>query len=78
VSFERFSTQSNYDYVSIYTCNCEEPSQRILRNSGSLSPSNVYRSTTGFLKVTFTSNAYTTNSGFSLFIQCLVGQLLWR
>lgn len=65
VSFSQFDTQSNYDYVSIYNCsNCEEPSQRILRHSGSLSPSNVYRSTTGFLNVTFTSDAYTEYKGF--------------
>ena len=65
MSFSFFSTESGYDYVSIYTCDCESSSQRILRQSGSLSSSNMYSSTTGFLKVTFTSDGGVTYSGFT-------------
>ena len=65
VSFSSFDTESNYDNVSIYRCNCESSSQRILRHSGSLSSSNVYTSSTGLLKVTFTSDGSQTRSGFT-------------
>ena len=63
VSFSSFSTESGYDYLSIYTCNCESSSQRILRHWGSLSSSNVYSSSTGFLLVTFTSDYQCTMGG---------------
>ena len=67
VSFSHFRTD-NGDYVSIYTCDCYDEvygeSQQILRVDGSARPSNVYRSTTGFLKVTFKSDSSGTSSGF--------------
>ena len=68
VSFESFDTHFYEDYVSIYRCDtatCDGSSERILRAAGTLSPSNVYSSSTGFLKVTFTSDGGTTRSGFT-------------
>ena len=68
VSFSSFNTQSCCDYVSIYRCDtatCDGSSERILREAGTLSPSNVYSSSTGFLKVTFTSDSSSTRSGFT-------------
>ena len=68
VSFSSFDTESGYDYVSIYRCDtatCDDSSERILREAGTLSPSNVYSSSTGFLKVTFTSDSTTARSGFT-------------
>ena len=67
VSFSSFDTESGYDYVSVYRCDTAAcgSSQRILRHSGSLSSSNVYSSSTGFLKVTFTSDGSVTQSGFT-------------
>ena len=68
VSFSSFDTESGYDYVSIYRCDtatCDDSSERILREAGTLSPSNVYSSSTGFLKVTFTSDHNTARSGFT-------------
>ena len=67
VSFSSFDTESGYDYVSIYRCDtatCDDSSE-ILRQAGTLSPSNVYSSSTGFLKVTFTSDGSVTRSGFT-------------
>ena len=67
VSFSSFETESDYDYVSIFRCvtaACES-TERIARLSGTLSASTVYSSTTGFLKVTFTSDSSATRAGFT-------------
>jgi hypothetical protein len=67
VSFPAFDTESGYDFVSVFRCSeasCSSPEQ-ILRQSGSLSSSNVYSSVTGFLKVTFTSDGSVVRSGFT-------------
>jgi hypothetical protein len=67
VSFSSFETESGYDYVSIFRCvtaACES-TERIARLSGTLSASTVYSSTTGFLKVTFTSDATAPRAGFT-------------
>ena len=66
ISFPSFDTESGFDYVTIYQCisaSCSLQTQ-ILRQSGFLSASNVYTSTTGFLKVTFTSDGSVVRSGF--------------
>ena len=68
VSFSSFDTESGYDYVSIDRCDTAacESTERIGRLSGSsVSSSNVYSSSTGFLKVTFTSNSWGPRSGFT-------------
>jgi hypothetical protein len=69
ISFPSFNTEYGYDYVTIYQCSSAScsPQTEILRQSGSLnlSASNVYTSTTGFLKVTFTSDGSSTGSGFT-------------
>ena len=67
VSFSSFDTESPFDYVSFDRCDTAtcESTERILREAGTLSPSNVYSSSTGFLKVTFTSDSSTTRSGFT-------------
>ncbi len=67
ISFPSFATESDYDYVSIDRCKSAScsPKTQILRQSGSLSASNVYTSTEGFLKVTFTSDGSTSKSGFT-------------
>jgi hypothetical protein len=67
ISFPSFDTQSDRDYVTIYTCNSAScsPHTQILRQSGSLNANNVYTSTTGFLKVIFTSDSSSTLSGFT-------------
>ena len=70
VSFSSFNTESGFDYVSVYQCNTAAcgSSERtgLLKHSGSsLSSSNMYRSSTGILKVTFTSESGTSAIGFS-------------
>ena len=67
VSFPAFNTESGYDFVSVFRCSeasCSSPEQ-VMRQSGSLSSSNVYNSVTGFLKVTFTSDGSVTGGGFT-------------
>ncbi len=59
--------EDNYDYVKIGQCSdasCERPTY-ILEKSGSLVPTDVYTSSTGFLKVTFTSDGAVEYSGFT-------------
>ena len=78
VSFSSFDTESCCDYVSIYRCDtatCDDSSERILREAGTLSPSNVYSSSTGFLKVTFTSDGSNTRSGFTAAWSVVQGEL---
>jgi hypothetical protein len=78
VSFSSFDTESGYDYVSIYRCDtatCDGSSERILRQAGTLSPSNVYSSSTGFLKVTFTSDSVNHRSGFTAEWSVVQGEL---
>jgi hypothetical protein len=52
--------------VTIYECGSASCSDwtELLKHSGSLNAMNVYTSTTGFLKVTFTSDGSVTRSGF--------------
>jgi hypothetical protein len=70
ISFPWFDTHPWHDYVTIYQCSSASclPQTPIMSESGSLSASNVYTSTTGFLKVTFTSvhgATPVTHSGFT-------------
>ena len=70
VSFSSFRTESGDDYVRIFRCDtaaCETDStERIASLSGSsVSSSDVYSSSTGFLKVTFTSDSSSTSRGFN-------------
>ena len=64
VKFPEFHTEQNYDFVSIYDCNCEESKKRILHHSGTLGSSYKYTSSTGYLKVTFKSDGSVVKSGF--------------
>jgi len=70
VSFSSFSTELQNDIVYIYACDTAacEPERRaeIARLYGSsVSLSDEYSSSTGFLKVTFTSDGGYTSSGFT-------------
>jgi hypothetical protein len=67
-----FDTESGYDDVTIYQCSSAScsPQTLIQKLSGSPSASavytsTVYTSTTGFLKVTFTSDGSVVGSGFT-------------
>lgn len=67
VSFQSFRTESCCDKVRIYQCDtaaCSQP-QLISTHSGSSPPPGVYTSSTGVLKVTFTSDSSVTDSGFT-------------
>jgi hypothetical protein len=68
ISFPTFSTESSYDFLTIQSCTfsalCTTNTQ-ILRQSGSMSATNVYSSNTGFLKVIFTSDGDTQSSSFT-------------
>ena len=67
ISFESVSFDTTTQIVTIYQCisaSCS-PQTPIMSETGSLSASNVYTSTTGFLKVTFKADGYGTRSGFT-------------
>jgi hypothetical protein len=59
LSFTSFSTESGYDNVTINRCTSSSCSsaEQIARLSGSVSSSNVYTSSTGYLEVLFTSHS---------------------
>jgi hypothetical protein len=62
-----FNTEPEYDFVTIYECgsaSCSDATE-LLKHSGSLNANSFYTSTTGFLKVTFTSDYSVTGSGFT-------------
>ena len=63
VRFSSFNTESGYDYVKIYTSSSEDASDRIASLSGSGS-SSTYSSSTGYLRVTFTSDDIIYGNGF--------------
>ena len=73
VSFSSFHTEKHYDFVYIYECDTAacEPGRR--KEKAQLSGSSYdvslssdeYSSSTGFLKVTFTSDSLDTYSGFT-------------
>ncbi|EKX34332.1 hypothetical protein GUITHDRAFT_147306 [Guillardia theta CCMP2712] len=65
--FTSLGTELNHDFVEIFSCSdpaCSAP-QSILRTSGSTLPSDELGSSTGYMKVTFTSDGYKTGPGFS-------------
>jgi hypothetical protein len=63
ISFSEFQIEESHDYVSIcIDTSCSSP-PKIL--SGFLGKTGVYTSSTGFLKVTFKSDSYTTFTGFT-------------
>lgn len=65
ISFLEFKTERGYDFVTISRCSdaaCALRTQ-ILKHSGRMSASSVYTSTTGFLKVSFTSDHSITDDG---------------
>jgi hypothetical protein len=66
LSFSSFSTESGYDYVTINRCSSSSCStvEQVARISGSVSSSNEYTSSTGYLQVLFTSDGSVTGSGF--------------
>jgi hypothetical protein len=67
ISFPEFETEGGRDDVTIYACDSVSCSSQteLLKHSGSLDAGNVYTSTTGFLKVAFTSDGSVTLSGFT-------------
>ena len=65
IAFPLFDTETGWDFVTIYECgsaSCSSGWTELLKHSGSLNAINVYISTTGFLKVTFTSDGSVTRS----------------
>ena len=68
ISFTEFETDPNYDWVVVQRCSdasCSAPTE-ILRQSGSHPGTNGYSSSTGFLKVIFTSDDSFSASGWTL------------
>jgi len=67
VSFPFFNTESGYDFVSIYRCSSASCSatEQLAHLSGTLSADAVYATSTGFLKVVFTSDTSVTRPGFT-------------
>ncbi|NBW88860.1 MAG: hypothetical protein EBR51_02930, partial [Gammaproteobacteria bacterium] len=65
ISFHEFKTERSYDFVTISRCSDAECAQhtQILKHSGRMSAGSVYTSTTGFLKVSFTSDHSITDDG---------------
>jgi hypothetical protein len=53
LNFQSFSTENNFDFVNIYTC--VEPTcvttSHVVQATGSHSPANFYKSTTGYMKI---------------------------
>ena len=78
--FTSLGTELNHDFVEIFSCSdpaCSAP-QSILRTSGSTPPSDELGSSTGYMKVTFTSDGYTTGPGFSADWTVDNGEILLR
>eukprot|EP00960_Hanusia_phi_P047172 758265-Hanusia_phi.AAC.6 len=78
--FSSFETELGHDYVEILSCSdpaCTT-SQRILLTSGSAVPQGDVRSSTGYLKVVFTSDDGNTAAGFSADWTVDNGEILMR
>ena len=61
--FTEFRTEENYDFITVYECtsSCTQL-QRMSNTQGS---GRSFSSTTGYLKITFTSDGSDTQSGFT-------------
>ena len=71
ISFPSFSTESGYDYVYVYSCesssgatSCGSSSELAKLSGSSVSSSSSWTSTSGIMRVRFTSDGSTTRSGF--------------
>jgi len=68
LSFTSFSTESDYDFVTINRCydsSCNPVDvDEILEHSGSTQLGTLHTSTTGIMQVKFTSDRSVTYSGF--------------
>ena len=71
LSFSSFSTEKNFDFVTINRCTSSSSCEQLAKLSGFFAesflarPSSVYVSSTGYIQVLFTSNSRITTSGFA-------------
>jgi len=67
ISFSQFETESGSDKVVIYSCSsssCESSSELARISGSSISSSMNWKSTTGYMRVRFTSDSSVTYAGF--------------
>jgi len=68
VQFSRFATEFYYDFVYIDTCTsslCADTT-RLAEFAGHVIPPTIFTSTTGYLQISFTSDASFVDNGFAL------------
>ena len=67
LSFSSFSTEKNYDFVTINRCTSSSSCEQVAQLSGLINSaflSSIYTSSTGYMQVLFTSDKSGTYSGF--------------